>query len=89
MVPEHFRRFECLTVMTKLSDLGPPIPGKQHGGEPADELNNFMTCPVCGQQFDMRDFRQVAWHNLPQHEPLEPELATGRNAKWLRMRSLK
>lgn len=75
--------------MTKLSDLGAPIPGKAHDGEPADARDNFMTCPVCGQQFDMRDFRQVAWHNLPQHVPLEPELATGRNAKWLRMRSLK
>lgn len=89
MIPEHFRRIECLIAMTKLSDLGAPIPGKAHDGEPADARDNFMTCPVCGQQFDMRDFRQVAWHNLPQHVPLEPELATGRNAKWLRMRSLK
>lgn len=60
--------------MTKLSDLGPPVPGKQHGGEPADVRDNFMTCPVCGQQLDMRDFRQVAWHDQPQHEPLELEL---------------
>ncbi|MBZ9889451.1 hypothetical protein LB559_16105 [Mesorhizobium sp. BR1-1-3] len=60
--------------MTKLSDLGPPIIGKQHGGEPADERDNFMTCPVCGQPLDMRDFRQVAWHDQPQHEPLELEL---------------
>ncbi|PZV34388.1 hypothetical protein [Mesorhizobium kowhaii] len=57
--------------MTKLSDLGPPIPGKRHGGEPANEQENFMTCPICGQQIDMRDFRQVAHHDDPEHEPLE------------------
>ncbi|MER8980549.1 hypothetical protein [Mesorhizobium sp. M0510] len=66
--------------MTKLSDLGPPILGEQHGGEPADERENFMICPVCGQRLDMRDFRQVAWHDQPQHEPLELELyVTSRN----------
>ncbi|TPN57330.1 MULTISPECIES: hypothetical protein [unclassified Mesorhizobium] len=59
--------------MTKLSDLGPPIPGKQHGGEPADENDNFYTCPTCGQQVDMRDLRdlrQVIWHERPKHKPL-------------------
>jgi hypothetical protein len=56
--------------MTKLSDLGPPIPGKLHGGEPADEMDNFYTCPICGQQVDMRDLRQVIWHERPKHKPL-------------------
>jgi hypothetical protein len=56
--------------MTKLSDLGPHIPGKQHGGEPADERENFYTCPICGQQVDMRDLRQVIWHERPKHKPL-------------------
>ncbi|RVA11635.1 hypothetical protein EN932_15255 [Mesorhizobium sp. M7A.F.Ca.US.002.01.1.1] len=56
--------------MTKLSDLGPSIPGKQHGGEPADEDHNFYTCPTCGQQVDMRDLRQVIWHERPKHKPL-------------------
>ncbi|WP_081735012.1 hypothetical protein [Mesorhizobium sp. L2C084A000] len=66
--------------MTRLSDLGPPIPGKQHGGEPGEEQENFMICPVCGQRLDMRDFRQVAWHDQPKHEPLELELyVTSRN----------
>ncbi|ESY26906.1 hypothetical protein X749_25035 [Mesorhizobium sp. LNJC391B00] len=27
--------------------------------------------PVCGQQIDMRDFRQVTYHADPEHEPLE------------------
>jgi hypothetical protein len=57
--------------MTKLSDLGPAIPGKQHGGDPVDERDNFMTCPICGQRLDMRDFRQVAWHDQRGHRPLE------------------
>lgn len=57
--------------MTKLSDLGPPIPGKHHGGEPADERENFYPCPACGQLVDMRDLRQVMWHEEPGHKPLD------------------
>ncbi|TPN57585.1 hypothetical protein FJ976_02805 [Mesorhizobium sp. B1-1-9] len=57
--------------MTKLSDLGPPIPGKRHGSEPADVRENFYRCSECGQLVDMRDFRQVVWHEKPGHEPLD------------------
>ena len=56
--------------MRKLSDLGPPISGKLHGGESSDEMDNFYTCPICGQQVDMRDLRQVIWHERPKHKPL-------------------
>ena len=35
--------------MTKLSDLGPPIPHRRHGKDHADERNHFHKCPVCGQ----------------------------------------
>ncbi|ARP64360.1 hypothetical protein A9K65_013960 [Mesorhizobium sp. WSM1497] len=59
--------------MTKLSDLGPPILAKRHGDEPADERPNFYPCPTCGQLVDMRDARQVFYHERPGHEPLEPE----------------
>lgn len=45
--------------MTKLSDLGRPLIGHRHEGPPASELAHFLPCPVCGQQIDMRDFRQV------------------------------
>lgn len=61
--------------MTKLSDLGPPIPGKRHGGQPASEADYFYACPVCGQKVDQRDARQVFYHEQPRHEPLEPEPA--------------
>lgn len=58
--------------MTKLSDLGPPMPGMRHGGEPKDERDNFYSCPSCGQKVDMRDLRQVLWHGLTtDHKPLE------------------
>lgn len=56
--------------MTKLSDLGPPIRSIRHG---AKENDRFYTCATCGQKVDMRDFRQVMWHERPRHEPLEPE----------------
>jgi hypothetical protein len=58
--------------MTKLSDLGRPIPGKLHGGEPEREEDNFYPCPYCGQMVDQRDLRQVMWHEGPGHDPLEP-----------------
>ncbi|RWM29386.1 hypothetical protein [Mesorhizobium sp.] len=58
--------------MTKLSDI--PIvvgQGKRFGGEPADKNDHFYTCKVCWQRVDKRDLRQVAWHEQPEHEPLE------------------
>lgn len=59
--------------MTKLSDLGPPIPGVLN----RDDLNrsdgHFYNCPNCGQRVDQRDLRQVFYHEGPGHEPLEPE----------------
>ncbi|SFP97825.1 hypothetical protein SAMN03159463_05297 [Mesorhizobium sp. NFR06] len=57
--------------MTKLSDLGPPIVGKRHGNEPSDERDHFHKCGACGQMIDLRDLRQVIWHEKPGHEPLE------------------
>ncbi|ESY62258.1 hypothetical protein X742_33720 [Mesorhizobium sp. LNHC232B00] len=57
--------------MTKLSDLGPPIPGKLHGGADIPEHQHFYPCPYCGQKVDQRDLRQVFWHETPGHEPLE------------------
>lgn len=59
--------------MTKLSDLGPPIPGKRHGGEPEREEDNFYPCPYCGQMVDQRDLREAFYHDAPGHEPLETE----------------
>jgi hypothetical protein len=57
--------------MTKLSDLGPPIPGKLHGAPASDGHDHFYTCPRCGQKVNMRDFRQVMWHECQEHEPLQ------------------
>ncbi|BCG83109.1 hypothetical protein MesoLj113b_66510 [Mesorhizobium sp. 113-3-3] len=58
--------------MTKLSDLGPPIPGRRDGTELREE-DNFYPCPNCRQMVDQRDLRQVIYHEHPAHEPLEPE----------------
>ncbi|TRC98351.1 hypothetical protein FJV76_13690 [Mesorhizobium sp. WSM4303] len=59
--------------MTKLPDLGPPIPGKLHGGDLIREDDHFYNCPSCGQRVDQRDLRQVFYHETPGHEPLELE----------------
>ncbi|TIN90281.1 MAG: hypothetical protein E5Y02_33845 [Mesorhizobium sp.] len=53
--------------MTKLSDLGPPVLGKRHGAR-GNGPDNFYSCATCGQKVDMRDFRQVMWHEQPNHE---------------------
>ena len=45
-------------------------PGRRVGGEPADEAEHFMACPVCGQAIDKRDLGQVFHHDDPDHEPL-------------------
>jgi hypothetical protein len=47
--------------MTKLSDLGPPIPSKRRGAEPTDERDHFYNRPNCGQLVDQRDARQVSY----------------------------
>ncbi|TIO72557.1 MAG: hypothetical protein E5X75_32105 [Mesorhizobium sp.] len=57
--------------MTKLSDLGPPIVGTRHGGEPPGEIDHFFSCKRCGQPVDRRDLRQVIWHAQPDYEPIE------------------
>ncbi|RUV45339.1 hypothetical protein EOD29_00305 [Mesorhizobium sp. M1A.T.Ca.IN.004.03.1.1] len=57
--------------MTKLSDLGPPITGRQHGSEMSTQVDCFYACPVCGQVVDKRDLRQVIWHEQPGHQRLE------------------
>ncbi|PBB94993.1 MULTISPECIES: hypothetical protein [unclassified Mesorhizobium] len=57
--------------MTKLSDLGPPITGKRHGGQPPSPRDHFYKCRRCGQLVDRQDLRQVIWHEQPEHEPLE------------------
>jgi hypothetical protein len=61
MVPEHFRRIQSFTQMTKLSDLGPPIVGRRHGDQPNDDGDHFYACPTCDQCVDRRDLRQVIW----------------------------
>ncbi|MER8385274.1 hypothetical protein NKH14_07080 [Mesorhizobium sp. M1380] len=57
--------------MTKLSELGPPINGKKQGEPVKDESEHFYECSECGQVVDWRDLRQVIWHQLPGHDPLE------------------
>ncbi|RTM07518.1 MAG: hypothetical protein EKK31_11220 [Hyphomicrobiales bacterium] len=55
----------------KISELGPRIVGRHHCGEPMGRPDHFLLCPACGQAIDLRDLRQVIWHQRPAHGPLE------------------
>ncbi|MET3520241.1 hypothetical protein [Mesorhizobium abyssinicae] len=58
--------------MTKLSDLGPPNAGTRRGNPPGGyPACHFYLCPRCGQSVDMRDLRQVIWHQRTEHERLD------------------
>ncbi|AZO47916.1 MAG: hypothetical protein EOS54_11070 [Mesorhizobium sp.] len=60
--------------MTKLSDLGPPLTGTRRGSPPDEyPVCHFYLCPRCGQPVDMRDLRQVIWHQKAEHERLEAD----------------
>lgn len=39
------------------------------GCETNDEAEHFMTCPTCGQAFDLRMLGEVFHHHKAQHEP--------------------
>ncbi|RWA69362.1 MAG: hypothetical protein EOQ29_17475 [Mesorhizobium sp.] len=36
-----------------------------------NEADYFYLCPICGQPVDMRDLRQVMWHDRPVHDRLD------------------
>ncbi|MEI9416542.1 hypothetical protein [Mesorhizobium sp. Cs1321R2N1] len=55
--------------------MEPPIKGNPH--EPSEEGDLFYKCKICGQPVDMRDLRQVMWHEKPRHERLKPEVVKG------------
>jgi hypothetical protein len=57
--------------MTKLSDLGSPKICTRDDGPPVHETEYFLPCAVCNQAIDLRDLRQVVWHQRPEHDPLE------------------
>ena len=59
--------------MSKITNAAKGILGKTVGGEPADELDNFYTCPACGQSVDMRDLGQVFHHEERGHEPVDSD----------------
>jgi hypothetical protein len=62
--------------------------GRPDGWTPAGEADHFMDCPVCGQNFDMRDLGQALehWHEGPldgRLQATEEDLATI-ISRWLR-----
>jgi hypothetical protein len=52
-------RFSCLNQ----------IRAELIGSEPADEADHFLTCPTCGQAFDLRKLGDVFHHHKPMHKP--------------------
>ncbi|TPI20376.1 hypothetical protein FJW08_31900 [Mesorhizobium sp. B3-2-1] len=65
--------------MTKLSELGAP-PNHHYGGA-AYRSENLYQCPVCRQPVDMRDLRQLVWHDNMFHGPLKPEIVCTGNSQ--------
>lgn len=58
--------------MTRLSDLGPPKGVTVHCPPDAREDSDFYRCETCRQIVDLKDVRQVIWHQFEdEHEPLE------------------
>jgi hypothetical protein len=57
-------------MMTKLSDLGPPIAGTRHGEPVNHEGDHFYFLPDLRPGI-RRDLRQVIWHEQPGHIRLE------------------
>ncbi|MBZ9822365.1 hypothetical protein [Mesorhizobium sp. CA4] len=58
--------------MTKLSELGPQHAVTVHIPPDARNDSDFYRCETCGQIVDLKDMRQVMWHQLQgDHEPLE------------------
>ncbi|ESY62360.1 hypothetical protein X742_33200 [Mesorhizobium sp. LNHC232B00] len=56
-------------IQPMLNALDDPIPGKPQDSKPADDLDNFYTCPTQSAA-NIRDLRQVIWHEQPKHKPL-------------------
>ncbi|RWN90609.1 hypothetical protein [Mesorhizobium sp.] len=44
--------------------------GKDHDQPIKPEAEHFEHCPICGQDFDMRDLGQVLHHAGAEHQPV-------------------
>lgn len=58
--------------MVRRARTNPPAigkPGQRAGGEPVDEREHFIKCPMCGHMIDMRNLGEVFEHEGP-HEAL-------------------
>ena len=38
---------------------------------PVVDKDHFVSCPVCGQFYDVRDFVEVYYHDHEPHEPMK------------------
>ena len=61
--------------MSKIASLTPKIPrgtiiGKQIGGQPLSEAEQFWKCEACGRWLDMRDLGAVLEHDEPLPHPV-------------------
>ena len=62
--------------MTKIMSIDDLIPrgtvfGKQVGGPPLSEAENYFKCPLCGGYFDARDYGAVLDHQEPLPHPAQ------------------
>ncbi|RWQ32780.1 MAG: hypothetical protein EOS21_30875 [Mesorhizobium sp.] len=54
------------------NNAGTGFKGQDHDQPIKPEAQHFEHCPICGQDFDMRDLGQVLHHAKPEHQPLQP-----------------
>jgi hypothetical protein len=54
-------------------DLGSPVGASRHTPPALRQCCDSYVCPVCEQVVELTDFRQVVWHQRPDHRPMQAE----------------
>jgi hypothetical protein len=64
--------FAGAQVKYRTNNEGTGFKGRDHDQPIKPAEQHFEQCPICGQDFDMRDLGQVLHHAKSDHQPLLP-----------------
>ncbi|WP_296742723.1 hypothetical protein [Mesorhizobium sp.] len=53
------------------TDAPPPAVAVRRGPPALRQCCDHYLCPVCSQVVELTDYRQVLWHQQPEHRPME------------------